>query len=828
MNNLSVWKQRLRILAALLLVVGSAAAQQPELARRPDVEKRVTQPPPPAAMKVPEKLEPPHAPNSNATYEALRQRSLSGEAFTVGHVMLKRDAGEFTMIAGTVYLYGPTGGVCTGAIFLGEGSLHLEPPSVMERQQLKRVMKTEVLDQPFTSAIFAFTDDTAVELRKGSTGAAGFSGSAVSQSEKAQTLFREDLKYDLEARLLEDAVRPGMGAFFLAAIKGPLFSKRLIYVVDPHGAIGVAPEEVALLTSADGGYDITLGFPSAAQRKVARPADNITFRIEQQTIDATIERNGKLTATAVTALTSAEAGLRVLPLMLFPALRVSGVWGPNGEALDYIQEDKLRDAEFAIVLKKSLNAGEKIQVTTAYSGKDALLDMGMGNYFLVAREDWYPNMRGTVGNYAQYDMTFHVAKDLEIVATGDRISEHEEGKQETSFWQSMSPMAVAGFNLGIFKTSTSERNRDLQVISYANTQLADHYSTLKGAPEMALGTLSTTGMLQRATSEGDAAVQIYTDYFGALPYDHISLTQQTPCNYGQSWPTLVYLPTCYFWDSTIQHQIGVLDRDPSYWKVVTAHEVAHQWWGQTVGFASYRDQWMSEGFANFSASLFLMQTNKTLKEYDDFWKLLRERLLEKNAMGVRPVDAGPVVMGTRVSNSRTGRDVYQNLIYPKGAYILHSIQMLYYTQQYGEKPFQRAMHDFLDSYRNRPATTEDFKAVLERNMPKWLDLDKNQKLDWFFNAYVYGTEVPKYTITSQFTKKGDETEVHFTLTQAGVSPEFKMLVPVYMEFENKRTVLFGKVPIQGSTTAEKTVKLGKMEEVPKRLVLNYYYDLLSD
>ena len=127
-----------------------------------------------------------------------------------------------------------------------------------------------------------------------------------------------------------------------------------------------------------------------------------------------------------------------------------------------------------------------------------------------------------------------------------------------------------------------------------------------------------------------------------------------------------------------------------------------------------------------------------------------------------------------------------------------------------------------------PATTEDFKAVLERNMPKWLDLDKNQKLDWFFNAYVYGTEVPKYTITSQFTKKGDETKVHFTLTQAGVSPEFKMLVPIYMEFENKRTVLFGKVPIQGSTTAEKTVKLGKMEEVPKRLVLNYYYDLLSD
>ena len=803
-------------------------AQEPGLTRRPDGEKRELAPPPPFPMKVPEKLEPAHAPNNNITYQALRQRTVNGEAFTVSHLSLKRDAGEFMLTSGTIYLYGPVNGICTGAVFLGEGTLHIEPPSVMERKELKMVMKTEVLDQRFTSAVFAFTDGTASELRKGSTGTAAGSGAAVAQGEETQTLFRRDLKYDLEARLLEDEARSGPGGFFLAVVKGPMFSKRLIFMVDPHGAIGVAPEEVALLTSADGSYDITLGFPSEAQRKLKRPADNVAFRIQQQTIDTTIEKNGKLTATAVTAITASEAGLKVLPLMLFPMLRVSGVWGPNGEALDFIQEDKRRDAEFAVVLQKPLNAGEKIQITTAYSGKDAVLDMGNGNYFLVAREDWYPNMRGALGNYAQYDMTFHTAKNLEMVATGDRVSEHEDGNQKTSFWQSMTPIAVAGFNLGTFKTSTSERNRDLQVISYANTEVADRYSTMPNAPGMTLGTLSTTGMLKRATAEGDVAVQIYTEFFGALPYDHVSLTQQTPCNYGQSWPTLVYLPTCYFWDTTIQHQIGVLDSDPSYWKVVTAHEVAHQWWGQTVGFASYRDQWMSEGFANFSASLFLMRTNKTMKEYDDFWKLLRERLLQKNAMGVRPVDAGPVVMGTRASNSRSGSDVYQNLIYPKGAYILHSIEMLYYSQQYGEKPFQQAMHDFVKSYRNQPATTEDFKAVLERNMPKWLDLDHNHRLDWFFNAYVYGTEVPKYTIAGEFTKKGDEAELHFKLTQADVSPEFTMLVPVYVEFEDKRTVLLGKMPIQGSNTVEKTVSLGKIDGVPKRVILNYYYDLLSD
>ena len=41
---------------------------------------------------------------------------------------------------------------------------------------------------------------------------------------------------------------------------------------------------------------------------------------------------------------------------------------------------------------------------------------------------------------------------------------------------------------------------------------------------------------------------IYTGFFGPLPYDHVYLTQQTACNYGQSWPMLVYLPICYFWN----------------------------------------------------------------------------------------------------------------------------------------------------------------------------------------------------------------------------------------------------------------------------------------
>ena len=117
--------------------------------------------------------------------------------------------------------------------------------------------------------------------------------------------------------------------------------------------------------------------------------------------------------------------------------------------------------------------------------------------------------------------------------------------------------------------------------------------------------MGTTGLNKKALAEGALAVQLYTDYFGPSLFKHLQLTQQTACNFGQSWPELVWIPICYYFDTTVRHQLGMDWGDRGYWKVVTPHEVAHQWWGHTVGFSSGRDQWMSEGFADMSASLYL-------------------------------------------------------------------------------------------------------------------------------------------------------------------------------------------------------------------------------
>lgn len=95
---------------------------------------------------------------------------------------------------------------------------------------------------------------------------------------------------------------------------------------------------------------------------------------------------------------------------------------------------------------------------------------------------------------------------------------------------------------------------------------------------------------------------------------------------------------------------------------VTPHEVAHQWWGHAVGWASYHDQWLSEGFAEFSAGLFLQKAvaGDWRKDYVEFWSRLHDRILEKNNYGIAPNDAGPLWMGERLISPRT-ENAYQNV-----------------------------------------------------------------------------------------------------------------------------------------------------------------------
>ncbi|MCA1614208.1 MAG: carboxypeptidase regulatory-like domain-containing protein [Acidobacteria bacterium] len=251
------------------------------------------------------------------------------------------------------------------------------------------------------------------------------------------------------------------------------------------------------------------------------------------------------------------------------------------------------------------------QLTVEYAGGDAILDLGGGNFYLGPRSTWYPNNYGTqFGDRAAFDIAFRYAKSKTLIGTGALAGPLEkDGDLTLAKWSSGGlELAVSGFNIGQFKTkSVKDAATGYDIEFYANNELPYF---MQGANQ--LGSMSTTGMADSAIADAQNSTRIFDVYFGKLPYTRVAMTQQPAGNFGQAWPTLVYMPFTAFMDSTQRYMAGgIRAATADFFKYVGPHEVAHQWWGHTVGWTSYRDQWMSEGFAQFSTSLY--SGNKTVE-----------------------------------------------------------------------------------------------------------------------------------------------------------------------------------------------------------------------
>src|SRR5437764_3359298 len=772
-------------------------------------------------------------PNSDPNYVALRNITLGSEAVSVTNFSLKRDAGTFHLNSGTVCFVPSVNGKVTGAVFVGEGNFVLNPPTETERKSLKYLTKEDEFSEKFERLVLRFTDSTYDEIKKAGTAASG--GCDAGLLKDSQNTTRHRIKYNLEARILEEILSPEPRDLFFAFVHGKRYDDKELYQIDPDDD----SDQVDFWTYDENKWGDWASFSFTqphAKGSFGRP-----IRIDHHQLDTTLEKNGALSGKATTTFVSERNGLRVVPFSLFHTLRVESVTA-DGQPLSFIQEDRNDDAQFAVILPKPLAAGDKFSVTTTYSGKEAVSNEGGGNYFPVARNNWYPNSVGSAfGEYASYDMTFRIPKGMKIAATGALLSDANEGGQNVSVWKSETPQTVAGFSFGRLKVEEAKLTKpEMFIQSFANEESPTWAQSLQPsasgelprqdahAPGVALGTMSTTSLNKKALAEGQLAEQVYTEYFGPSLFRHLELTQQTACNFGQSWPGLVWIPICYYFDTTVRHELRMDCGDRGYWKVVTPHEVAHQWWGHTVGFSSGRDQWMSEGFADMSASLYLSMIEQDPKKFLTFWNDELELLLEKNPQGFRAIDVGPLTMGYRAGNSRTGGGITRRLIYPKGAYVLHMIRMMMFDKQNGDKHFKETMQDFVNTYRGKAATTEDFKAMVEKHMTPDMDAEGNHKMDWFFNEYVYGTQLPSYKTDYSFDAAPDGTiTMNLNVAQSGVDDKFRMVVPVYLELADARIAFLGRLRIAGNNSGTAKVPLKGLKDKPRRAMVNYYDDVLA-
>ncbi|HEU4522753.1 MAG TPA: M1 family aminopeptidase, partial [Thermoanaerobaculia bacterium] len=706
-------------------------------------------------------------------YQQMRAARPDGRTVAVTDLTLTRDAYRFHFRSGTFHLLAPLGEATWGAVFIGDATWELRPSMENERRHLVLVTgreDLEILSERFETAVLMFSDNTAGEIL---AAAPAVSGAPDPRATKLYDDYlreqRREFQINLHLRVLQELMNgpEARGDVFLAYADGKDLPPSLL-VVDRHGIGALAArfsdlsgEETALLSLDDqnGGFWY-LG--PAAGKKVRSIAPRRVFDAKHYKIDTTIESNLELKGTATIDLEATAPGMRVVPIHILPKIRIrrATVMQADGSGVDagIIQEEvelgklarlfraEVADADAAVVLPAPLEPGKPLRLVFEYEGRDVLHAWTPDSYSVRARESWYPNL-GSFVDTATYELTYRYPKRNNLISTGVLASETEEGDKRVAVWKSDLPMRTAGFNYGKFeKVSRTDKDSELHVDVFTSR---DRRKFATDAMADALN-----------------AARVAKLFFGKAPYGSVSVTEQLE-SFGQSWPSLIYLPTLALTSSTERVMAfdgvnpAVVSDINEFAKTVGWHEVAHQWWGHAVGWQSYRDVWLSEGFSEFTSAL-VLNFIESPKKYDQFWERRRRDILQRSrGSAIIHNDAGPISQSFRL-HTRRSPGAGNTIIYAKGGYVLHMLRMMMRDTaaalrgQNADERFMAMMRDYLQTYSWKSPSTDDFRSVVERHMTPQMNAAGNGTMNWFFDQWVHGTEVPRFksTLTVQPGSEG--------------------------------------------------------------------------
>jgi hypothetical protein len=164
-----------------------------------------------------------------------------------------------------------------------------------------------------------------------------------------------------------------------------------------------------------------------------------------------------------------------------------------------------------------------------------------------------------------------------------------------------------------------------------------------------------------------------------------------------------------------------------------ANTIAHQWWGVSVSPATKDDWWISDGFARYSEARYVESAAGAAG---------LEEMVKDMSVGALAYDSVPLSSSDKLDYFSPE---FQSLVTDKGAMILH---MLRYVV--GDTKYLKIMRDFATQYAGKPATTDDFRKLVEK--------DYGERLTWFFSQWMDSTSAPefktKYTIYRLGNNKG--------------------------------------------------------------------------
>jgi hypothetical protein len=734
---------------------------------------------------------------------AIRENSFDrDECYRVRDLTLIKEDIHVYLTDGYLIFSKPVAGRPIAAVFLadtdgGDGEVMLLPPDRAERRSLATYIDSPNLDEHFRGAVFLFTGDVYDALKKQlpDNPANRKIPELGALLDEQWTSALRNLGAGYQTRLALDrlgwpASRPGLLVAFFQGIKLGNFD----VVFDPSSSEQIL---VGQLTTRDSRlyFDTWTSFAARSARLHPAPRKP-ELLLRDYRIQAVVNEDLSLSAVTRVKVTPAAGGTSVAPFEIAPEMAVTEAT-VDGRPAEVLQSDALRvnlmrggNNLFLVVPPEALRQGVEYEFEFHHSGK-VIHDAGDRVFYVSARGAWYP-MFGQ--QFASYDLLFRYPHDLDLVTPGEVVEDRTEGDWRTTRRRTPSPIRVAAFNLGNYEHVRLER-AGYTVDVCANRTLE---RALQPRPQPILTSPPATVMqrrrqldlveapmepspqprLQVLASEVASALEYMASRFGPPALAHLTVSP-IPGMFGQGFPGLIYLSTLSYLKSlpasrgptTLQVELFFQD-------VLQAHEVAHQWWGNCVTAATYRDAWLMEALANYSALLYL-EKRKGGHSVELMLDSYRADLLARSDSGQIVDSTGPIVLGPRLENSQEPR-AWRDIIYGKGSWI---IQML--RRRMGDERFFSMLRELMTRYGGKEISTEGFRELAAQFLPPKSD---DPKLEAFFEQWVYGTGIPSLKLAWSIKGKAPSLRLVGTLTQSDVGEDFSALAPVEIQVARARTI----------------------------------------
>ncbi|HEX5718818.1 MAG TPA: M1 family aminopeptidase, partial [Thermoanaerobaculia bacterium] len=570
------------------------------------------------------------------------------------------EGASWSLDSGKIWVAQPFEGTTgTGLVFEGKGRFRMAVPDPAELAQLRRFTQKPEL-QEIDEAITALVLRTGGELPIQATAGGPFKDHKLARERHEHWLTQR--LFDVDSRVLAARKIPG-DRFLRVDVKTQGFGW-LTFEYDAQRL-----EEIRLEA-----FNAAYSYPETwLSLDSGRPDRRPAVDVEHADITADLTEPGrdedlfKGRFHVGIRFNSSQAGAQAVQLYLHPFAKLMAVT-EDGQTAPFVRDhiggrrgiidNRVYDDSLVVLLNRPIVPGEPRRLDFDY-------EIELTNY--VHSRVWYPEGEGdetflTDPHTARLDLTARKKHEIRAMGRREETPEPPDGKSH-GVWVIDHPVKMVTF-------SFAEKFHEEKV-------------KIDGVPEVVcFGSRIEVSRRARFADVGRDMAESFA-YFqelleSPLPPEPIYVTS-IAARHGQAFDGFIHLGEQTF------DLLG-----PGIAELFRGHEAAHQWWGHRLGAATYRDAWLGEAFAEYTAMMLVADTvpdgpklfQEMLRSYHDemngsiksgFSKFARADInLANRAWGNR---IGPIGHGWRASTGEVP-SAYSSLVYSKGALVLHMLRGL--------------------------------------------------------------------------------------------------------------------------------------------------------